>query len=107
MVTEILSHATNPRNVDSDADGLNDDEELMEHGTNPAAADTDGDGFSDSVEIRRGTDPLDPNSALAMPVLSSRMALLLMMALGSAGAMVSSLASPLAHRRNSPDGRRG
>ena len=44
--------------VDSDNDGLTDDEELA-LGTNPFSPDTDGDGFDDFVEVRINfTDPL-------------------------------------------------
>jgi len=43
--------------LDSDGDGLTDDEERR-IGTNPFNADTDGDGIPDGDEIRLGTDPL-------------------------------------------------
>jgi hypothetical protein len=43
--------------VDSDGDGLSDDEELI-YGTNALAVDTDSDGVSDRDEISLGTDPL-------------------------------------------------
>ena len=42
--------------VDTDGDGLTDDQELL-FGTSATNADTDGDGYSDSVEISLGTDP--------------------------------------------------
>jgi uncharacterized protein YegL len=49
--------------VDSDGDGLTDEEELK-LGTDPTNPDTDGDGISDGVEVRLsalGFDPLKPN----------------------------------------------
>ncbi|MBZ4371083.1 Ig-like domain-containing protein [Corallococcus sp. AS-1-6] len=47
---------------DADNDGLTDAEEAQ-HGTDPRNADTDGDGLSDGVEVRSGrTDPLDDDS---------------------------------------------
>jgi len=55
--------------TDTDGDGLPDWMEtntgvyVSEHdtGTDPNNPDTDGDGFDDGVEVRRGTDPNDPN----------------------------------------------
>ncbi len=50
---------SNPLNVDSDADGLNDYAEVVTYGTSPVLADTDADGVSDYDEIIvYGTDPL-------------------------------------------------
>ncbi len=43
--------------VDTDGDGLFDDEEAA-LGTDPLLVDTDGDGFSDYDEVQAGTDPL-------------------------------------------------
>lgn len=51
--------------VDSDGDGISDEEELR-IGTDPTLRDTDGDGFSDFLEHRlrnAGFDPLDPTDA--------------------------------------------
>lgn len=49
---------TNPRNPDSDGDGLMDGEEVMEFGTNPTLGDSDGDGLTDWEEIKTHlTDP--------------------------------------------------
>ncbi|KKR21842.1 MAG: hypothetical protein UT50_C0003G0023 [Candidatus Moranbacteria bacterium GW2011_GWA2_39_41] len=43
--------------LDSDQDGLSDEEEEI-YGTNPHLADTDGDGYSDGTEVKSGYDPL-------------------------------------------------
>ncbi len=45
--------------IDTDGDGLADDEEVNTHNTDPLAADTDGDGLGDGQEIDGGTDPLN------------------------------------------------
>jgi glycerophosphoryl diester phosphodiesterase len=45
--------------LDSDQDGLTDQEEKM-IGTDPFKADTDGDGYSDGKEVESGYDPLRP-----------------------------------------------
>lgn len=48
---------TNPFAADTDGDGLFDAEEVNKYFTNPNLADTDGDGFSDKVEIDNGYNP--------------------------------------------------
>jgi outer membrane protein OmpA-like peptidoglycan-associated protein len=49
---------TNPRDPDTDADGIMDGEELRRFRTNPLRADTDGDGLSDGDEVGKyRTDP--------------------------------------------------
>jgi hypothetical protein len=53
-------------NLDSDGDGLTDEEELA-LGTDPFNPDTDGDGVSDYLEVIFGTDPLDPNDFPSLP----------------------------------------
>ena len=50
--------------IDTDHDGLTDDQELT-FGTSPTNADTDGDGYSDSVELSLGTDPRRADSSPA------------------------------------------
>ena len=50
---------TASQSVDSDKDGLSDEEE-KKIGTNPQKADTDGDGFLDGQELKDGYDPLRP-----------------------------------------------
>ena len=54
---EVYVYGTNPRDPDSDNDGLADGREI-ELGTNPNLADTDGDGLNDAAELRYQTDPL-------------------------------------------------
>ncbi len=46
--------------IDTDSDGLSDEEELKIYYTDPNNADTDGDGFLDGEEIRDGFSPLAP-----------------------------------------------
>jgi hypothetical protein len=46
--------------VDSDGDGLSDDEEAVLH-TDPTLRDTDGDGLGDGIEVKMGLDPLTQN----------------------------------------------
>jgi hypothetical protein len=50
----------NPIFLDSDQDGLTDQEEKS-LGTDPQKADTDGDGYSDGAEIKSGYNPLKPS----------------------------------------------
>jgi Cu-Zn family superoxide dismutase len=44
--------------VDTDEDGLTDDDEVNVYGTDPELFDTDGDGVGDGDEVEAGTDPL-------------------------------------------------
>lgn len=48
---------TDPRNADTDSDGLKDGEEVLKYGTNPLASDTDGDTYSDGSEVSKGYNP--------------------------------------------------
>jgi hypothetical protein len=59
---EQFTYKTNPKNPDSDSDGLNDFTEVQ-LGTNPLAPDTDGDGYSDDYEYKTGYNPLDAQLA--------------------------------------------
>jgi hypothetical protein len=56
----VASSARAPVWVDTDGDGLSDQEEIDFYGTSPYLPDTDGDGISDYDEVRAGTDPLCP-----------------------------------------------
>ncbi len=52
---------TDPLKADTDGDGLTDYAEVMTHKTDPLTVDTDGGSIGDGVEVKRGTDPLDPS----------------------------------------------
>lgn len=54
---------TDPDNADTDGDGLSDGDEVWVHETNPLNEDSDGDGYSDSLELDNGYDPMDDDSA--------------------------------------------
>ena len=54
---------TDPKNPDTDGDGLSDGEEVNKYKTDPLKADTDGDGLSDGDEVMKyKTDPLKADS---------------------------------------------
>lgn len=55
----IANTANNPSFMDSDKDGLSDEEERV-YGTDVNNADSDGDGYSDGTEVKSGYDPLKP-----------------------------------------------
>jgi outer membrane protein OmpA-like peptidoglycan-associated protein len=59
---EVKRYKTNPLEFDTDKDGLSDGEEVKKYGTDPLKFDTDGDGLSDGDEIARKTDPLNPDT---------------------------------------------
>lgn len=59
-VAEENSQTQNNIFIDSDQDGLTDQEELL-YGTDPHVADTDHDGYSDGAEIKSGYDPMIPS----------------------------------------------
>lgn len=60
---EINRYKTDPHNPDTDGDGLKDGEEVLSFKTDPLNPDTDGDGLSDGDEVKKHkTDPLNPDS---------------------------------------------
>jgi hypothetical protein len=61
---EVNTYHTNPLSADTDQDGLSDGAEVNTYGTDPLVADTDGDNFPDGLEVRLGSDPL---SAASIP----------------------------------------
>jgi hypothetical protein len=46
--------------LDSDGDGISDEDERNKYKTDPFSRDTDGDGYDDLVELKNGYDPLVP-----------------------------------------------
>ncbi|MDQ4044517.1 MAG: thrombospondin type 3 repeat-containing protein [Chloroflexota bacterium] len=58
---EEVAYGTDPAVADTDGDGIQDGGEINV-GTDPLVVDTDGDGFLDGEEFDRATDPLDPSS---------------------------------------------
>lgn len=48
---------TDPKNPDTDGDGITDGREVFYFQTDPKNPDTDGDGFTDLDEIKNGNDP--------------------------------------------------
>ena len=65
---EVLTYNTNPRNADTDGDTLTDQFEVVTSLTNPLLADTDGDTYGDNVEFSQGT---SPTNAAQYPLISS------------------------------------
>ena len=57
---EVLKYKTDPLKPDTDGDGLSDSEEVLTHKTNPLMIDTDAGTVDDGTEVKRGTDPLNP-----------------------------------------------
>ena len=55
---------TDPDNTDSDGDGLSDGDEVNTHNTDPTLEDTDGDVYLDGWEVAEGTDPTDDSSVI-------------------------------------------
>ena len=58
---EVRSLATDPLNADTDGDQLTDGEEVAMN-TDPTVADSDSDGLDDGEEVAIGTDPTNPDT---------------------------------------------
>jgi hypothetical protein len=58
VATEPVATEAPAAVVDTDEDGLTDDDEVNVYGTDPELFDTDGDGIGDGDEVDAGTDPL-------------------------------------------------
>lgn len=54
---ETGTYRTDPKNADTDRDGLADKSEARLYRTNPQQSDSDGDGTNDGDEVRRGQNP--------------------------------------------------
>ncbi len=59
---EVKVYYTDPLKQDTDGDNLTDFDEVMEYMTSPIKADTDADGLKDGGEIARKTDPLNSDT---------------------------------------------
>lgn len=57
---EVNLHKTDPLKADTDSDGLKEGEELNMYRTDPLNPDTDGGTVDDFTEVKRGTNPLNP-----------------------------------------------
>lgn len=63
LLFEEIRLGTNPRDSDTDDDGLTDWVEVKQYGTNPIARDSDGDGLTDGEEVNQGcTSPTNPDT---------------------------------------------
>ena len=65
---ELNLYGTDPFDEDTDDDGLGDGDEVMVYSTDPLNRDTDGGSVPDGEEVDRGTDPLDASDDVGMPV---------------------------------------
>lgn len=57
---EEEEYGTDPLNLDTDGDGLDDGVEVQNTGTDPLNPDTDEDGLTDLEEMEGGSSPQDP-----------------------------------------------
>lgn len=64
---EEIGLGTDPRNPDTDGDGLFDGEEVKVYRTNPLDKDTDKDGYLDGEEVINGYNPLGPGKLFVVP----------------------------------------
>lgn len=64
---EESANKTNPLAPDSDGDGLFDAEEINVYKTDPLNPDTDGDTFRDGDEVKNGYDPKGPGKLIRIP----------------------------------------
>lgn len=64
---EEATHGTNPSLADTDNDDLTDYEEIMIWKTNPLNPDSDGDSFSDGTEVKNNYNPNGTGKLLELP----------------------------------------
>lgn len=67
---EELIQNTNPKKQDTDGDGLSDREEVKVYRSDPRNPDTDGDGYQDGNEVTHFYDPNNSNSRARLPGLN-------------------------------------
>lgn len=66
-----IQYGTDPQKADTDGDGLTDYEEIFIWHTNPLNPDTDGDGFSDGQEVKNGYNPNGSGRLLNIPTAAT------------------------------------
>ena len=64
---EEIQLGIDPRNPDTDGDGLFDGEEINVYKTNPLDRDTDKDSYLDGEEVQKGYNPLGPGKLFTVP----------------------------------------
>ena len=64
---EEAAQGTDSQNADSDADGLLDGEEVKTYGTDPLNQDTDGDSYLDGQEVKNGYNPKGVGKLFSVP----------------------------------------
>jgi hypothetical protein len=64
---EEATLGTDPNKIDTDEDDLTDGEEVKVYGTDPLNPDTDGDGYLDGTEVKAGYDPKGPGKLFELP----------------------------------------
>ena len=70
VAADETANGSDPRNPDSDSDGISDGDEVNHYGTDPLRADTDGDGQADAMELAAGTSPLANGSVFRVTALT-------------------------------------
>lgn len=65
---EILNYKTKFNQSDSDGDGLSDGAEIKTHKTDALLADTDKGSVNDGREVKRGTNPLNPDDDIIVEI---------------------------------------
>jgi hypothetical protein len=66
---EIVTYSTDPSHADTDRDGLLDDAEVLTHHSDPLDADSDDDNYTDFDEVLYGGDPND-ETAVPQPLVN-------------------------------------
>jgi hypothetical protein len=69
-VDQETTAGSDPRNPDTDGDGISDGDEVSTYGTDPLQADSDGDGQNDAAELAAGTGPLANGSVFRVTAIT-------------------------------------
>ncbi|MBQ3061463.1 MAG: hypothetical protein IJD02_03375 [Lachnospiraceae bacterium] len=82
---------TSPTSSDTDADGLDDSEEINTYSTDPLKKDTDDDGASDSWEVANGTKPTEFNERFSITTNCTSQKITASVELSASGAAAESI----------------